>query len=302
MLLDRHLAMGKDHDICQDYTHIFTVGPINVAIVCDGCSASHRVEPTVDTGARIIALTTARHLATLLQGRSEVCALTESELKTLINDVLQDSLVATRLLGIGESALSATLLVLMSDGKHSNVLMLGDGALVYQRKGQGYLDAQCVEFTSHAPFYISYLLQEEDCKGYADMFGNHPIYSTKYKILPDGCDEVMLSQPARQTLNKTFNTTFYNQLNFMVEGDLDYIAIMSDGIESFFDGIDKQPFEVMAQKMLFCKNLQGRFIQRRMLKFASVNPELQHSDDLSVAGITFAIQCKKPSIQPAETA
>lgn len=300
MLLDRHLAIGKDHDICQDYTHIFTVGQINVSIVCDGCSASHYLEPTVDTGARIIALTAARHLKHMLYGKSKVAQFSDAELNVFITRVIADAQETAQKLDIQESSLFATLLVLISDGERSNVLMLGDGAVVYQRKGQSYLDAQSIEFSSHAPFYISYLLHDEDRQGYRDMFGAHPIYSTKYKILPEGCAETFLSQPEKIALDKKFDVTFYNQLNFMVEGELDYIVIMSDGIESFFDGVNKQSFETMAQKMLFCKNLQGRFIQRRMLKFASMNPDLQHGDDLSVAGITFAPQCKKPSIPPVE--
>ena len=305
MLLDRHLSIGKDHDICQDYTHILQpddVNKIGIAIVCDGCSSCHKTEPTVDTGARIIALTALRYLREKVKGKTTIEQLTDNDIAQLIDVIAFEATVVAASLGISASSLSSTLLILLSDGIHSNVLMLGDGAFVYKRKGQCYMDAQQVEFTSHAPFYINYVFDKDGAQDYKDYFGTFPIYSTAYKILPDGCDEILMCKPERKQLTTNFGKQFYSQLNFMIEGELEYIAIMSDGIESFFDGMDKQPFEKMAQKMLFFKNLQGQFIQRRMLKFSSTNPELQHGDDLSITGITFTPQCKKPSIQQTETA
>jgi len=291
---NHYFEIGSSHDDCQDFALSGMLDPnVAFAILSDGCSASHDICREVDFGARLMCYSAKSVL------KESFC-----DSMGLITDQWSQDVVANvgikianfacgigQQFAIHELATDATLLICLSDGAKHNILLYGDGGFVYKRSGDKTLSYTNVNFGSGAPFYLSYQLNEKRGDMYANQFGGQlTIMDTL------GISEAGVTKKDFQ-LRNDFDKTFYHQTSFHFEGDMDFIALTSDGVRSFQKTSPDAPeivknidAEAIVPEMFGFKNYQGQFVERRMnyfKKYMKANG-LTHYDDISVSAIAFA--------------
>lgn len=252
-------AIGKTHDVCQDYGVAsdpdWDSGPAYV-VASDGCSSS----PDTDMGARFLA-----RAATLFSGFDPLAIILKAD-------------GYRKAMDLPPQCLDATLLssqVRPEDGG-AVVFVSGDGVVVgRKRDGSGY-DHWVLTYNHNAPAYLSYLLDPGRLKSYLD----------------GGCGKLKIEgsehpQPEEPVLGLNFVRGFDS-------AEYDLVLVMTDGVTSFQrrEGTCFVPVplsDVLAQILDF-KTLTPGFIRRRMGKFLTkFCPQngWHHTDDITVAGIVL---------------
>lgn len=255
---DSYTHNGYGH-VMQDYA----VTGKDCVVLADGCSSSQYS----DVGARILCHAMKKIIeAGIAQGYTE------------FKDMLKWGIYqAVQCLGIDEEAFDSTLVALFKRDGFFHVYMYGDGNILHIDKND-QITIRNYQFNQNAPYYLSYLLNEERESIYLKSV-NHVA-----KTLHTPVNEYIT------TLDPTSEISFSIPIN-----DTNLLLIMSDGIESF-----SYEDEEMNRKLIhytdICndiiqfKNYTGEFIKRRMgSKRGLINEyeklNIKHFDDISIAGV-----------------
>jgi len=174
----------------------------------------------------------------------------------------------------------------------------GDGLIVIKIKNGNMVVIDC-SYSDSYPFYINYLYDQTG--RYSNWIQNHNQRNICQTILsPDG-DLISTSTVESNTeriekdlglIRLSENRTFIEISN---KDDIEYLAIMSDGIHSFYETIITNTskcnkslnyIDVLTDLLDF-KNFNTSFVQRRMNKFRKncIKKNWGNADDVSLAVI-----------------
>lgn len=273
-IADVFFAIGKTHDICQDYgladdpVQSDMAGAKAYAIVCDGCSSS----ANTDWGARFLARSAA-------SASYPFNALNVVERADYYRQALQ----------LHPSALDATLIRAQElPSGDVEVIACGDGVIVARRRdGSGYYSV-AISYSHNAPAYLSYLLDAGRLAAYRKAGGG-------IKTLIENGTGYMSSSPIRvnnpddvvRDLNQTFHRVFSR-------AEYDVVLVMTDGAESFQrrEGtkLVMVPLVEVLDQVLDFKTVTHGFLKRRLKRFLGkfcAEKGWQHNDDFAVAGLVM---------------
>ena len=304
MKADHHFWIGKTHKVCEDYAlsgvkEDGVSGDVTYAIVSDGCSSS----PNTDIGARILARAATENLFKAHRGLE------------VFSEAVMAKADSQRLsLGLERSALDATLLVAVNwDGRRrasvfgrsvsevhqrTDIFMMGDGVICI--KAKDHREVIRAEYPLNMPYYPSYLLNEAnkslfnknlyefvDNRGHNIYTANFEGTSMKGTITSDISSKVL--HPSREDfpwLHKRYD-------NKLGDDYLEYVALMSDGVESFQRTVQSDTsitsesihYTEIVDELLGFKKTNGEFVKRRagraMKTYAKEG--VFHNDDVSIA-------------------
>lgn len=259
---DSYFAIGKTHDVCQDYARHGAVTDMQAwhrdhpyAIVCDGCSGC----PDTDVGARLLGIA------------AEARFIQHDNFD--YQDILNRAVNAAAPLGLGPYSLSATLLTAhVTDQGRLRCAFIGDGVIAVRMKdGTGFI---AESDHNGAPKYLSYMLAAPG--QYEDMFpAVRRVVWSQLTEKPALCPELAVDD---------YVTGF--ELN---ADDVELVLLMTDGAGSFIDAeFRRVPVSDVVRRLMDIKSLTGEFVKRRVKFFLTKEcPKLgwQHGDDLGVVGI-----------------
>ncbi len=267
---DKIFLQGSTHTVCQDYA-LAGLKSYNEdndaawALIADGCSGS----PNVDFGARVVAKSAENRLKYFLPDELPFR-------KKLISSI--DAHCAD--LELNEDSLNATLLFLQSIKNEYEVRAYGDGAIV-KLQHDGNIDLTIIEYSSGAPLYLSYYIDDAQFERYRDQYGlQRKIF--KYLITPND-----------ETLTVALDETGLPYIEKGITDNYKAITVTSDGISSFARFVNKLPAYIdpvfIARHIMYFKSIKGKFIERRINAFKDYCDKngIKHTDDFSMAGISF---------------
>jgi len=253
MTADAYFAIGRTHDVCQDYALASDDVPKTWALVSDGCSSS----PASDIGARLL-------------GRAAAHALERGRLAP--TQVIAKAARMVDALGMARSCLDATLAWVVRDEGITTATIIGDG-VVAARRCDGGIDAWVVTDRDGAPAYPSYLLDRERLGDYLSQHGRRIVKRYRDGVLVDVGHEHLRAAPYSLQLTLEAHPV---------------VVVLSDGVTSFQkDGEPVAVTEVL-ERLLAVKTSRGRFMARRCRRFLRREaPALgwRHDDDLAAAAI-----------------
>lgn len=252
MIVDNCTIRGSSHEICED-SSLSYIDDRATGIICDGCSS----EENTHLGSSIIMYSAKKFLSKNLFGlllvmnkASEVC----------------------ETLGINDNCLYSTLLVMKELSGIVELSMYGDGVIIYKYKDMKELEYIKFEYTHNAPLYPIYYFREDLYKKYLEYSKNE----FRIEIVSELKQELKLPISKNLYINKN-----------VPKDNLEFIAIMSDGIFSFFD--EKNRSCVFSDKELFnklfdFKLVNKNFIKRRLKRFVQDMSKEGYTnfDDVSV--------------------
>ena len=289
MITDSIFQIGYSHTICEDYAISGKINDnVSFAIVADGCSSSMGV----DVGARILSYSARQIFIQLYANNFTWNDLSlAGQLATLIS-IQADCL--RRQMRLPLDILDSTLLVAIGDDYgNAHVFCYGDGIIALKKRNEEpcYYD---IEYSSGAPYYLSYLL--DDCKNdrYQETFrglNEDIIIRNRNYISEEPLDSYEKYTATGKTL---YDLT---SMNFT---DVEWIALMSDGVKTYKKTIyyeDKPSqlegcgFDEIMTDLTRYKNFNGKFIKRKMNRLNKDHKKLGmiHYDDLSIAAIYFGM-------------
>lgn len=271
---DSLFRIGRNHDVCQDYSidGKILVNNFGYIIVSDGCSAS----TDTDFGSRLLT----RFAENLL-----VDKLDQFDPRDAIFNAYQS---LHHLSFLTSESLDATLLTAQVIDNKYMIYVCGDGVVTKTRK-DGTVEVTSVEFPSGAPRYLNYEINKQRLIDYNEMFGTKRIVS-QINIAPDGKDSdcVVSEEQYDGPVCITGSTDNYN-----------CIALFTDGILSFRKEIINEsgtsksnevvPLTDVVKELVSFKNYGGRFFHRRVQKFTKDCERWRwhHYDDLGCGAIYF---------------
>jgi hypothetical protein len=277
-------AIGKTHDVCQDYAVAGGlrlasekgVGPAPLrdpyALVSDGCSSSS----DTDIGARLL-VKSAERLVQFLADFSE------DELKSYHEAAVDRALAHAATLGLSAHSIDATLLSIKVCGGRFVAACYGDGVIA-ARARSGELTAYSITFAESYPRYPSYSADAERQRIFVARTGNLKEVTT-YRWDPSG---VLLMRES---------TTSTREVE-AVTGTADafaFVSVLSDGIHSFTAPAatatsrhrERVALEACIPGLLAFRAPTGAFVQRRLNRFLDECKAVgwQHHDDLAIASV-----------------
>lgn len=276
--LDSHFEIGASHDICQDYAltgtlpyYDGTVREISYGIICDGCSSSKHV----DLGARYLAMSTIDSLKWFLN--KSVIFPSYSELE---HKILEEISNAPSIL-TDNNGLDSTLILFINQDNLSRVYFYGDGSLILNQKDT--ITIIKLEYTSNAPFYLSYLTKLDRALLYTNQFGGD---DCSYIVKTSVYDKSTLALTSTYEFIKNATSRYSVDVRLLPDESL---SIFSDGIDTFFGNTVLDESEQLDTKLKYVKYPQsnGEYVLRNMKfnKKVLSKQGINHYDDLSVASL-----------------
>lgn len=281
-------ATGKGHRICQDYARCNTfvrqmstkpkldpTQPANeieppfdpYVLVADGCSSSE----DSDFGARLLVKLAEKFLYRPHFHESAVAA----------------AWATASSMCLPENSLDATLLTATLSKEAINVTTYGDGVVAVCFKN-GSIRVFLMSYGSGYPYYLSYSLNEKRNAGLlaqvkADGYEGNPLTIDTYNISETG--EI-------NNITQITSTAKSEQFAFPI-ADTRFVAIMSDGVQSFIGADEKSipAIEIVKKLLTLPRALRGEFVQRRMNAFLTEATAAgwRHVDDLSMGIIHLGV-------------
>jgi hypothetical protein len=261
---DAFYTIGKTHKVCQDYALAGrSKSGKAFAIVSDGCSSS----PHTDVGARLLVWAAKESL--------------ESDRLPDIESIIRRAYWCATASGFPQTCLDATLALVYETAKSVDVKIWGDGVVI--TKGQKEKTAlSWIEYGSGAPFYPSYLLDQERLEKYHKEYGNKKRYV-------HGLNAERKPFKRETSVEESLTYSFSHN-----GGSL--ILIGSDGVMAFGEAkttetsktINPVEPERVAEKLAAIKSFKGEFVTRRCNRFLSKQcPQLnwEPQDDMAIGGI-----------------
>ena len=275
------MTIGHLHQICEDYIrsgwrNYELKMDLPYAILSDGCSGA----PDTDIGARLLVKE-----AELMLLRNKTDDISKTEVfSNLIAEkgksfnLISDNFYAT--LGILELVLDYKI---KPEGEIViQPTLYGDGVIAAKYRN-GDIEIYQREYSSGAPYYLMYDRNETTQKNYKDTFGteNHVNY-TKIKSNGEITHKNINYLPDQLLYSSPLKMSFYKE-------EVEFVAIMSDGISSFRDEVNILiPVEEILKEVFAFKNISPNFLKRRMKKSLLTFQERRwkHADDISI-GIVY---------------
>jgi hypothetical protein len=264
--------MGATHSICQDYAAALQKDGKAVAVLSDGCSGIAKNDPGsphTDFGSRFLVRSTLHHLQDLFDG-----VLPEQKIAVEADGMIRQ----TRL---SRTALDATLLAAVKNGRYTRTFQIGDGVIA-GRSRDGGLRYYTLSFGGNHPYYLSYTLDpsRED-----QFFENaKTVTLTTNRYTPgEGWGIAVERTEALEDFKRCQQHLFSHE-------EYDMVLLMSDGVQSFMQKrtTSSIPLEQVLEQVLAVKNFQGEFLTRRCNAFLTrfcVENGWVHNDDFSCTGI-----------------
>jgi hypothetical protein len=308
MNTDSYFEIGSTHIICEDYTLTGTAdGDLAYAILCDGCSSSNHT----DLGARLLA-----HIAKdalLYLNRRKLLHIANQDLSIFLMDIqdLFKELILKKVsevkssLCLNSDVFDATLLVSIAIGPiHRCLMSWGDGYIIVKRKprpgGTTYgLEIINTEYTSGAPYYLSYALSHDRKEAYKTSYGTHIVNRHHIYLLNDSSGiHIKAEENESRTFDKSSfceviidetEDTMENPEN-LYEQPISQIILSSDGLGTYKKGLEELSVHSLLPDMLNYKNPKGEFVQRKMKNAIGRDHKEQgitHYDDISFAVINI---------------
>ena len=263
MHADGVYMIGATHSVCQDYL----VANNSYVILSDGCSTS----PDTDIGSRLLVKAAEHHIHS------------NSNPQTLHQDSARLALDWARALGLAPQTVDATLLTAFRCGEELIVSCSGDGVIVTETTS-GIRDIYEISYPSGYPLYPAYLHQPDRLATLVQAGGAaREIRHFSNRGLPEirHCDRPIhvMELPAK---------------------DLRFVALISDGVRSFFTTASKSVESVnwsdVIPELMSFKSWNGAFVARRVKRFMKDcrSKDWQHADDLSVGVLYLGVeQCSR---------
>lgn len=251
---DSYFYIGKAHNVCQDYAINGLNDEQPFGIISDGCSSS----PHTDIGSRLIACSFANELPFTKH---------TNDLTELVIKAASIASSSANILGLPQCCIDATLLGCFLSGNRIRTFAAGDGIIA--TKSGNELVAWKIEYESSAPEYPNYRINPARLEKFNTEFS--PAKKVT-KWISDGKAGKLIS-----------NCIAFEFIYHMVHNDVDVVAVMSDGINTFGD---IQWYDVVSELMNF-KSTKGKFVQRRMKRFIKNCQKngIVPFDDVSMAAI-----------------
>lgn len=273
MNTDSAFAIGKRHEVCQDYAQSETESGSASAWVADGCSSSK----DSDIGARLLVLAAKQSLQTMRE--------TDWDMETSSPDdiglmAISGAAVSAKMLDVPPETLDATLLSLVCDGRRVCLAAFGDG-VIFLKWTDGRTRCLDIELTNGYPDYLSYRLDKARRDKYDTIWR-----ATKGSKVIHGHGDRTELDPHK----------VYAEVHNISQGgeELEFVAVMSDGVRSFYHRTENGtsepvPLEEVLNDLIDFKLHSGRFVQRRLNRFLkdAVVRGWEHHDDIAVAAIHF---------------
>lgn len=277
MNTDCAFYIGTTHEICQDYT----ITGKNSIIVSDGCSGSSNS----DIGSRVLSITAMNKI---------------KELDSLHNFDEKECILLARpsvkMLNIPNECLDATLLAAISYDDGLQAMCCGDGVIAIKLKDGETIIIDCA-YIDNYPFYMNYMYDQTG--RYRNWINNHNKRQIT-QITLNSKSEWTSSVPIESNIERISNDIGFIKLSdnkTFVEitniDDIEYIAIMSDGVHSFYETIitdtskynQSVDYLTVLKDLLSFKNFNKAFVQRRINKFRKdcIKKNWSNADDVSLA-------------------
>lgn len=259
---------GTNHHICEDYI-IQGDNPVPYIILADGCSSSK----DTDVGARILCYLAKQYINYYIESlRLNTPSEEDQNHHKMGQWIIYNAEMASRQLGLSKRCLDSTLIISFLCDEQLSVYMYGDGIIAYQKDGVTVIIT--TEYTKNAPFYLSYLIDDERMDNYHEMKTEQLV-----KTYIDG--KLNHEQSFAYDYKGVFRLPDF-------ENRCDSLLVCSDGIQSFIvkDSAQRRVIKVhdIIPDLMSFKTLKGCFLKRRMnilLKNFNKNG-IGHFDDLSV--------------------
>lgn len=249
--VDHFLKIGKTHDICEDYI-VSGFDPCPHIILSDGCSSS----VNTDIGARILVHLAKQQLSTLMQYNYDY--------QNISIEIAKQAKNIIKKLGINQTCLDATLLIMYELDNVITVLAFGDGYIIIKNYDDK-ISYRKISYLNQMPFYINYHNDPLRLATYQNM-------KIKKEVV---CNNIINPYEADQYFTSYFLKSSYKS-----------VLIASDGIGSFNGNISE---EEIYKELTSFKNTKGQFIKRRTKKFITQQEKnnIYHLDDISIGGFYF---------------
>lgn len=279
MNTDAAFTIGKTHAVCQDYA----IAGKNSIVISDGCSGS----AFSDIGSRILSITAMSKMA-------ELCNLEYFDGKECV--LLANPII--KMLNLPKECLDATLFGATVFPRGLDVIGQGDGTIAVKTKNEDIVVID-ISYEDNHPFYMNYLYDNRE--NYIKWREKHNKQKTEiFTIRHNG--DIDRHEDRSCPMDKIDIGTFcYRDNGILLDideddmGSIEFIAIMSDGIHSFYQTIEtetskqNQPisyFDVL-KRLLNFKNYNGRFVQRRLNRFIRdcAKDNWHYADDVSLGVI-----------------
>jgi hypothetical protein len=273
MNVDSAFAIGKRHEVCQDYAQTGTEGKLVGGWIADGCSSSR----DSDIGARLLVLSARQALRAMVETGWQLESSEPDEVGLMS---ISGAMVAAKVMDLPPETLDATLLSVVSDGEHVCLSMFGDGVL-YMEWEEGSSRTIDIELTNGYPDYLSYRIDKARRKKYDSLWTD----GTARKVVRGHKDLETLDP------HKVY-AEIHELEQFGVKIAL--AVVMSDGVRSFYKRLESGanepvPLDEVLDNLLDFKLFSGRFVQRRLNRFLKDTAACgwEHHDDIAIAAIHF---------------
>ena len=264
MNADAYFAIGKTHEVCEDYA----LAGKDFAVLCDGCSGS----PRTDFGARFLALATEHWL----QYEDK----TAGEIRDLPNNALRIAHSMVKVASLPSECLDATLAYIYTDELYANVFFQGDGVVAARRRSGG-VEIFCVDYFSGAPAYLNYTSNEVRRKLYMEQ--DQGFTTTAY--LPDK-EPLIINGEGLIPHNFIFDLEKYDLVAALSDGAMSFQrTVINDlGTSKHFEEVS---VEDIVNPLMAVKSPTGKFVSRRCKRFLKdcLKKGWHHNDDLSMIAL-----------------
>ncbi len=269
---DDIFKIGDGHKVCEDYSWSGMIQEeYPCVIVSDGCSSSENT----DIGARILVRSMIYVLERLKlerNGHEEnfnlICGLMNSHVKHICD-----------LMGLEIPSLDATLLMSIVINDDLFMFKYGDGSIVFRNHTTGDMIRHYTEYPYNAPFYYNYTREDSYEKTYLENYGDQ-------SVIIDGEAMPVTDYVADRDLHWGVVP-----LGSLLDG-VWTVTLMTDGVETFFEGNNKVDFDEVLNGLTAFKNFRGEYVQRKVGKYLNglAKNNIKHYDDIAVASIKFEVK------------
>lgn len=270
--MDSVYLIGAGHNVCEDYAWSGLIrGQHPCIMIADGCSSS----PHTDIGARIVI----RGLISALNaymGKPDPTDLYYHIRQHLMVNIV--SMCKAMDLPIDSADATIRMVILYPDFMFT--FHYGDGTtIIKELDSDRVFDKIRSDYSTNSPYYYTYECDTMKKHAYMESRGDG--------IVTIGEDTNI---PVQDFIKDEY--LFWRAYDYRgMSGE--YIAtVMSDGVETFNNGVDVLDKDDVINELIGFKNFKGEFVQRKVKMYIhrGAKQNIKHYDDISVASIKFKIE------------
>lgn len=291
MNIDTFIAKSNAHKHCEDYLlgGFVKNTPFGIGIVSDGCSSG----TMTDVGSRIMVTAAKKVLldydiedlkkeieSNRTEQMNEISNQSHFELPPYMVKIIESADRVKKELALPEDSLEATLIFFIFDYERVDptvdIVIYGDGAVVWKLKEAKDYEAIIVEFTENMPFYPAIYLSKDRVADFNKYHKNEQITRNAKRVKYLYFNEV----------ETTTNITDYHHsypLFFRLDlADVEFLMIATDGVEALKkkDKEYLEPTENVLREIVNFKTYAGKFLERKMQN--KMMKEYEPMDDISI--------------------